>query len=151
MSYEFCQNQLATTIRTLSNYDTNNLTLTDYRALQKGYTKVVVLRPGAFSRERTEFSGGMETTWNIVTELFIKYQDDTQVQNDIRDERQDIIDTVDKYPFLGTSGTASILYAIVSSGAEPTPVFAEDGSGPHFMLQELTCAVTEHTIVTESE
>lgn len=147
MAYENVQTGLSNVIQKLTNYDSNNVTTADYRVLQRGYTEAVVLRPGPFSQERTEFGGGIEVTWNIMVELFVKYQDDTQVQNSIRDERQDIIDKINEYPLLGGSAD----HALIIEGAEPTPVFGEDGSGPHFLMQEMTCQCTEWLRITEAE
>jgi len=149
MSYETIQAGLLAVIRKLTNYTSSNTSLADYRYLQRGYDKIVVLRPGAFTRERTGFRGGKENTWDIIVELFIKYQDDAQAQNAVRDERQDIIDKVDEYPKL--DATSGVLIADIISGAEPTPVFAEDGSGPHFIMAEMTCRVIEDITVTEAE
>ena len=146
MSYENVQTGLANTIKLLTNYSTQNLTFGDYRVLQKGNTKVVVLRPGSFTQERTQFDGEINATWDIMIELFIRYKDDEQVTNSIRDERQDIIDKVNQYPKLG--GSADI--ALIISGAEPSPVFGEDGSGPHFFMQEMTCQATEYVAVSEA-
>ncbi len=151
MGFKYCADQLAITIKLLDNYDDTNVTFNDYRVLQRGITKAVVLRRGSFSRARTEFRGGRETVWNIITELFIKYKDDVQAQNDIRDESQDIMDKVDQYPLLGSAGTSTIYHAYITSGAEPVPVFSEDGRGPHFFMQELQASIIEHTIVTELE
>ncbi len=141
------QTGLSNTIQKLTDYSKNNVTTADYRVLDKGYTKAVVLRPGPFTQERTEFGGGIEATWNIMIELFIKYQDDTQVQNSIRDERQDIIDKVNEYPELGGSAVVALIF----EGAEPVPVFGENGSGPHFLMQEMTCQAVEYLKVTEAE
>ncbi len=151
MSFEYCINQLATVIKTISGYGDTNVSSGDYRILQKGITKGVVLRPGAFSRERSQFKGGIDTNWDITTELFIKYQNDSQINNDIRDERQNIIDKVDQYPFLNTAGTSTIYHAKIVSGNDPVPVFSEDGSGPHYFMQEMRCLAEEHVTVTELE
>ncbi len=151
MSYEYCQERLATIIRTISGYGSANVGLGDYRILQGGNTKAVVLRPGTFTRGRASFGGGLDVNWSIILELFIKYQDDAQVTNDIRDERQNIIDKVDQYPFLNTAGTGTIFHAMITSGAEPVPVFGEDGSGPHYCMAEMTCAAQEKITVTEAE
>lgn len=147
MSYEDVQTGLRNTIILLSKYNTQNVTEADYRVLQKGFTQAIVLRPGPFTQERTEFGGGIEATWNIMIELFIKYQDDAQVQNSIRDERQNIIDKVNEYPLLGGSAD----HALIIEGAEPTPVFDEVGGGPHFLMQEMICRVTEYLRITEAE
>ena len=147
MSYENVQTGLSDTIKRLSSYTDSNVTTADYRLLNRGVTKAVVLRPGPFTQERTEFGGGIEATWNIMVELFVKYQDDTQVQNAIRDERQDIIDKVNEYPLLG----GSAIHAMIIEGAEPTPVFGENGSGPHYFMQEMTVAATEYLTVSEAE
>ena len=140
---------LLAVIQKLTNYTSSNTSLADYRFLQRGYDKVVVLRPGSFTRERTEFGGGKENTWNVIIELFIKYQDDAQAQNAIRDERQDIINKVDEYPKL--DGTNGVLIADIIGGAEPVPVFDASGGGPHFIMAEMTCRIVEIITVTETE
>jgi len=149
MSYETCQDGLATVIKKLKNYTDNNVSLGDYRLLQRGFNQVVILRPGTFTRMRSEFGGGKQNTWNIIVELFIKYKDDAQIQENIRDERQDIIDQVDQYPKL--DNVSGVFDAQIISGAEPTPVFGADGSGPHFMMQEMICQIIEDIEVTELE
>ena len=149
MSFEIMQSALQTLLATISGYTTANITLADYRALQKGYEKLIVLRPGTFTRNRLDFSGGRDNLWNVIVELFIKYKDDAQVQNAIRDERQNIIDKVDQYSKL--NNTDGCFHAMIISGAEPTPVFGEDGSGPHFLMQEMTCLIREFATVTEAE
>ncbi len=149
MSYESMQTALRTVLTGIPGYTVINVSLADYRVLQKGYTKSMVMRPGPFERERLDFAGGHQTTWDIILELFVKYQDDTQVQNSIRDERQSIIDQVDTYPFL--NGASGCFHAMITRGLEPAPVFGEDGSGPHFFLQEMTCKVVEQVTVSEAE
>ncbi len=147
MSFENVQSGVSTTIQLIPGYDGDNVSNGDYKVLNVGNEKNVVLRPGTFTQERTEFGGGMEVIWNVAIELFIKYQDDVQVNNAIWDERQKIIDKINEYPKLGGSATL----ALITGGAEPVPVFGEDGSGPHFMLQEITCAAQEYLVITEAE
>ena len=149
MSFETMQSALQTLLATVSGYTTANITLADYRVLQRGYEKIIVLRPGAFTRDRLDFAGGRDNIWNVIVELFIKYKDDAQVQNAIRDERQNIIDKIDQYSKL--NNTSGCFHAMIISGAEPTPVFGEDGSGPHFFMQEMTCKIIEYSEVTEAE
>ncbi len=149
MSYETMQTGLRNVITKIAGYSNNNVTLGDYRVLQRGGDKVVVLSPGPFTRERLDFAGGHQTNWDVIVELFIKYKDDTQVHDSIRDERQNIIDKIDQYPFL--DATSGCFHGMIVSGDKPAPVFGEDGSGPHYFMQEMIAKITEQTTVTEAE
>ncbi|MFW9991898.1 MAG: hypothetical protein ACFFD4_07540 [Candidatus Odinarchaeota archaeon] len=147
MSYEACQDALIDVIRKVDGYNKNNAVIGDYRILQKGQTNNIVVHPGPFTRGRTTFQGGKENRWEVIIELFVKYRDDAQVQNGIRDERQLIIDKVDQYPELDNE--SGVFNAEITSGDEPEPVFGGDGSGPHFFMQRMICEIREDITVTE--
>jgi hypothetical protein len=148
MSYETVATSLETLLKTITGFE-DKVTQGDYRILDEGLNKCIVLSPASFERRRTSFNGGKENTWNITISLFIRYKTDAQAQDELRDNMQLIIDEIDQYPLLGDS--SGVMDALVNSGSAPGPVFGEHGEGPYFYLQDLNCKIIEWITITEKE
>jgi hypothetical protein len=146
MSYESVQSALVTQLENVTGFSSTNVSLGDYHVLGKGVSKAIVLRPGAFDLAYDSYGGAYAHRWDVLVELFEKYQDDSQVQNAIRDDRQAIIDRLAQYPTL--DGTAGVLDARIVRGEEPEPVYGADGSGPHFWMQRMVCQILEDASYT---
>jgi len=149
MSYSTVISSLQALLKTINGYSDNNVSNGDYRVLGKGNTKAVVLLPGSFANEHFTMKGQRKRIWNIIVELWIKYQDDVQANSDIQSQRQLIIEKIDSYPRLNKS--SGVIHAIITSGGTPEKKFDETGGGPHWIVQPMICEVQELQQITEEE
>ena len=149
MSYSPIEARIQTLIQARSAFDDADVTLGDYRVLDRGSAPYVVLRPGEFERVPHTFAGGRKTEWTVIVELFEKHIGDGTEQTNLETHRQNIIDTADAYPTL--NGLSGVHFASLSSGEIPRPVYDEDGSGPFFLLQIMKWEVMELTTASGGE
>ncbi len=148
MSYKVVEDGLLTIIRLLANYDDNNSSNGDFRALGAGKQRVVVLQPGAI-RDRSVVAAPrrIRTLWMINLNLFVSFQGEiSTVAEAIRVDRQELIDQIDKYPTL--NGTAGVVIAFVEGGGEPDHWVGENRS---WWRQVLSISVEERATVTIAE
>jgi len=119
----------------------------DFRVLNKGATWAVVLVYDSFEHSRLDFGGDHQYLWRVRILLFVRYQDDVQVQTDTETARQAILDRLAEYPKLG--GVSGVLDALVVSGtSEPDRFTVGEIS---FFAESLVCEVTEDVEVAEAE
>ena len=144
MGYATCETAVATVIKTIVGYDANNVTSGDYRVFAKGKMKAVILEPGAF-RDHGKFDDSRHRThWVVNINLFIGFKDEiTTVREEIRAERQKIIDMLDKYPTLGD--TSGVVISMVTSGDEPDLWAIGSRKWWH---QVMYCEIEERAVVT---
>lgn len=148
MSYNTVESGLLTVIQVLSNYDGNNSSRGDYRILGKGNSRNVILNPGSIpSREIIAAPRRVGTIWEIIIELHIPFSGEiSTVRNNLRTDRQELLDHIDKYPTL--NGVSGVTHAFITSGREP---FVWQGESSNYWVQHFICRVSEHTTITIAE
>lgn len=146
MSYESCENALKALIEGVDGYDQSNISQGDYRVLGQGRMVAVVLNPGSFD-SKVVAERVHQRDWQINIELFLGYQGDvSDLKTAIRQERQKVIDHIDKYPTLG--GTEGVVLARITGGDEPE---VWKIGVRNFWLQKLRCTVQERAQVSYAE
>ena len=80
--------------------------------------KAIVLPPGRFGPREMVTPQRVRNVWSINVELLIAFKDEiTTVRKEIREERQKILDEIDKYPTLDS--TTGVVFAMITDGDEP--------------------------------
>ena len=149
MSYEVVEDGLRDVIRKLGNYDSSNCVTGNYRPLGGGKRRVVVLQPGAVpDRSIAAALRRIRTLWVVNIELYIRFRTDVStIADDIRTDRQEIIDQVDKWPKL--DATSGVVNAFITSVSEPE--MWRLGESRNWWRQVLRCEIEERVNVTASE
>lgn len=146
MSYTTCEDALATVIKKIDGFDSSNVSCGDYRVFASGQMKAVVLDPGAFGSHEKFDDHRHRTRWVVKINLFIAFTDEiSTVKEQIREQRELIINMVDQYPTLGVSG-GSIVKGIVESGEEPD-VWEVGGGSRKWWHQVMYCPIEERVTV----
>ena len=116
--------------------------------LAAGVSRAVILQPGPIiTREVAQAPRRMRTLWAIDLELFIPWTGEiSTISTQIRTDRQELIDHIDKYPTLNT--ISGVVHAIIKSGGEPQPGVL---SGKNWWRQVLRLEVEERTSITIAE
>jgi hypothetical protein len=131
---------------------TNSNSKSDYRVLQNPTSgQAVVIVPAPFTRQRIEFQGGKSTDWNMDVQIFalVGASTENETHDLLLGFSQDVIDTIDAWPKL--VATAGVYLAEVISGDEPLPLYAPDGTGPHWMMRTIRVSIQEDIEVSENE
>lgn len=148
MSYATVAAALETVIKTLDQFDPDNVRRNDYSILARGKSKAVIIMPGRFLEHGKFDDARYRTVWFLNIELFIGFVTDRgQLEEDIEVQRQAIIDVVDTYPTL--NGTEGVVSAVIIEGSEP--VLSPRGKANMWWEQTLFCRVEERASVTYAE
>ncbi len=148
MSYKSVETALLTVLRLLANYDGDNSSAGDYRILGKGVTSAIILQPGAIpQREVVAYPRRVRTLWVVDVELLIPFLGEISTTAEaLRDDRQEIIDQIDKYPTL--SGATGVVVAFITSAPVPDLWL---GESRRWWRQVLHCQIEERVTVTVAE
>ena len=148
MTYAVVESALLTTIRKHAAFTTLNTSQGDYRIMANGATHYAVLQLGSFENERLNIRVDHRRTWNINIELMVPFQGEiSTVATAIRDQRQNLLDTISQWTHLDSSG--SVYDAFITAADEPL-VDALPG-GPTVWKQVIICQVKEDTALTLSD
>lgn len=150
MSYTTTEQALAAQLDAIAGYSTaagtGNVTRGNYRVLERGVGSAAIIEYGGFDQERTEISGGHEVQWRFDVTIFYRWGDEFTAAPGLGIMRQDIIDRINEYPLLGTTG---IFDAMVVSG-DPAPQEINVGA-VKFDMEILRCHATEEVSVSYAE
>ena len=148
MGYNDCEVGLLDVIRLLPNYGEANSSQGDYRILASGDARNLVLHPGSIlSREVMAAPRRISTLWEIEIELYISFVTDIKATSaQLREDRQEVLDQVDKYPTL--DGVPGVVTALIMSGRPPMMF---KGESRNWWVQILVCHVRENTTVSIAE
>lgn len=149
MSYSTVEAKVQSLIQALATYDDEDVTRGDERVLDRGSPPYVVLKPGTLVREPGAIYGVFLTTWTVILDLFTRHMGDGTEWTDLQTYRQEIIDTMEKYPTL--NALSGVLEAQIVSGEKPREIRDKAGGGPHFLAQRLALQVVERSTVTGGE
>ena len=101
MSYTSIETAALTVLRLLANYTATNSSVGDYRILGAGVDRAVVLTPGAVTeREVIAATRRMRIRWVVNLDLYIPFGRGGELSDiaaNIRTDRQEILDHLDKY------------------------------------------------------
>lgn len=129
---------------------TSQVTRGDWKVLDAGYRFcAVVFDQGNFNEGEAYTAGANEYVWNLNIELFQRYLDDSTTRTLFAQNRDAVIQHLQKYPSL--NGLDGIHAVGKISGGALTEVFSKDGAGPFFISQILTIPITELITVTIAE
>lgn len=140
MSYEACE----AAVKTLLNADAvfkERVTIDDANILNSGTPHAVILRYGGFQNIRLGFRGSHQITWTINCNLYVRYKDDKQVRDDLRDARTRLLAILNKYPTLNNPDGTMVLNSLITSGTR-NPEYAVSGSA-RFFEEVLVLTVSE--------
>lgn len=151
MSYATIADGLKTILRTIIDFNGPNVTLADYKVLTGGNSQAIVIFPGGFTQSIETFntSGDYFIQYEVEIQVFVRYKTDPEAASKLAAYRQAIIEKVNQYPTL--DGVDGVLFAMVTRGDAPIPVFNQDGTGPFYWLQTLVCSVQEDLSVASLE
>jgi len=151
MSYATIAQGLKDILRTIPDFDGPNVTLADYKVLTGGNAKAIVIFPGGFSQELSTVNTDSSylIQYELEVQTFVQYKTDPEAAEKLAEYRQAIIEKVNQYPTL--DGVDGVLFAMITRGEPPVPVFNSDGAGPFYWLQTLICTVQEDLIVASLE
>ena len=148
MGYTEVENALLAVIRKLAVYTTENSSAGDFSILARGRKRYVVTQPGAIRDHSVAQSPRrMRTVWVVNISLLIPFSKSVaEIAQQIRADRQELIDHIDKYPTLDS--TTGIVLATIESSPEP-----EEWVGEHrnLWLQVLRLVVEERATITIAE
>lgn len=147
MSYQLISQGLQNIVQLVGGFGPENVAYEDFKALNAGMARAVVLEYESFNQERLSMRGGRLVTWTIKLNLFNQFMDLVESQAAQDADRQAILDTLDHYPCLG--GTANVLDALVVNGlSEPAPT---ELGGALFLKETMTVQVQELVDAEERE
>ncbi len=129
----------------LAKFTKKDVSQGDYTLLNESHYYYAILDYGGFRRERDVLGGGWSITWTIIAMIGVLYQNDKQVNDDMRDLRDEFITRVSENPGLGVNA----FEAAVLSGEE-TPEIIEVGGRP-ISLEQINIEMTEVTNFTEAD
>jgi hypothetical protein len=134
--------ELLTIIKTSDNYNDDNSSIQDFKILDRGITRAVILEEGTFRSERDDtvvyMNAGSNTSYNFGLSVCRKYGDDSDTHENLRSDVRVIRELVDSYNTL--NGKAQSCKVV--RGDSPEYLFREDGTGPYFARRVLTVAIS---------
>lgn len=138
MSWEALEALLVTQLETVTGLS-GNVTKGDRTVMNKGPGKAAVVVYESMDQARETMGPLHVVNWFARIYLFVRYKDDTQVHDDVRDLRDGIINRVNDYPHLGDD---SIVWdALIEEGNfEDFPVVF---GSVRYWAESLLCRMTE--------
>ena len=123
------------------------VSIEDLKVLAGGTAKAAIIDYGGFTQQRRSMGGDHVVTWLALVNLYVRYQDDAQVRDDLRDFRDAVLTRINRYPEL--NATAGVFDAFVVGG-ESMPEQVLVGS-VKFFGETLRCEVADEIAVTYQE
>lgn len=149
MTYELVEAAVQTLIRATSEFEEDEVTLGDWKALSLGLDKVCILEYGGFRSRVESMGGGYTTFWTVRANLYGRYLDDVGIAHNIlRDARQVIINQIRGFPSL--NGTADVMFALPLSGNWSDPQEVQIGNVT-YLREHVNIEVEEQVTVTSQE
>jgi hypothetical protein len=124
-----------------SNFDDADVTLGDFRVLDRGSAPYAVILPGRIvSGARSGDWSQVRFVWEFPVEVYEDFIDDSYA--DFSTARQAVVDAIGKHPTL--NGQTEIVDAYVSEAGLPQYVYGGDGGDvPQFVFSRVTVRVVE--------
>ena len=138
MSYSVIETALLGRIATSTSYSSSYMASGDYRLLGYGLPRVVVAKYAGLHR-RDETFKRVRDEWLVSLELYTRYNGELRLLADDMDaDRQELIDTISKWPTLNNStGVTRTEIRRLWSPEVPSAEF------PHYGLQKVVVLVEE--------
>lgn len=141
-------NAISTLIQSLTNYDTSNVSIANTKPLDSGVTRAVILEEGSFvspKDARAVYMGySSVTTYRFLVRVYHAYTDDATTQQNLRADVKEIRELLDGYNRVNNNAESAKIIA----GSAPQYIGTISGSGPYFMMRELTYEVDKIDAVT---
>lgn len=148
MSYELVETGLADVIKLLARYDNTNVSRGDARIFANAKRENVILDPGSIPvREVVATPRRVREVYQIQATLYIRFKTEiSEIWQQIRTVRQELLDHLDKYPTL--NGVTGVITSWVSRANEPIA-----GAGPmgNMWTQTFIVDIEERKTVTIAE
>ena len=149
MGYNEVANAVKSTLLLHSDFNDDNVSVSDYRIFGGGQELIVVIIPaGAPQRQVVAHQRKISTNWNLALEVYTPWRgeiDDHFVQAAQNFEK--LLNHLDLYPTLGKS--PNIISALCSNVGAPQ--LGRDNALGQFSVVVVTCVVTETKIVQIAE
>lgn len=142
MSESTTQAELQAVMRTLASFAEDDVTIGDWRVLDKpvSHAPYAIIRRSRTVRTSKASLGRFQVTWAIPVVLVVAFVDWDQAESDLGDLRQDVLNLLlVTSPKLGAAPIESV------STSDFDEIYNTGDSGPYpaFLSQELTITVTE--------
>lgn len=148
MSDATIQARVQTLIRAIEEFDDEDVTLGDFKVLDRGSSPYAVILPGPFSQEWLTHDGKVRITWSVGIDVAERFLNDSYAP--IVSARQLVKDQLDQYPKL--NGLTGVKRAQVTEGAGLRYLYPRGGGEiPQFVIAPLTLTVVEITTITIQE
>jgi hypothetical protein len=144
MSDSAIQGYIQGLIQADSNFDDADVTLGDFRVLDRGSAPYAVVLPGEIiSAERSGDWSQVAFVWEHTVEVFERFIDDSYA--DFSTARQAVLDAIGENPTLG--GQSEISQAHISGGTKPLYLYSDDGGDvPQFVFSRVTVRCVEEVV-----
>ena len=138
MPYSAIETALISRIATSTLYSSTFMTTGDYRVLGYGYPRAVIAKFGGLDRRDLTFRI-VRDEWLVTLDLYTRYNGELDaLSSDMDANRQELIDTIAKWPALNNS--TGVYRAQVRPMAAPEMPSA---GFPHYGLQTVVVSVVE--------
>lgn len=136
------QARIQTLIQALSEFADADVTLGDFRVLDRGSAPYAVIYPGGFELlEKADDGSRMFIRWRHYVEVFATFLDDSYAN--IVSAREAVLNQLNKYPSL--NGLNGILRSFVDAGEDLRYLYPPGGDVPAFVFVRLTHLADELT------
>ena len=141
MSDAAIQGYIQDLIQADSNFADDDVTLGDFRVLDRGSAPYAVVLPGEIvSAKRSGDWSQVRFVWEHTVEVFERFIDDSYA--DFSTARQAVVDVIGENPTLG--GQSEISSAYVSAATDALYLYSEDGGDvPQFVFSRVTVRCVE--------
>ncbi len=130
---------LSTVVKTHRNYNDDNVTVGDQRVLDRGVTTAVVIDGGPIESpadHEYNYMTGVTSVYATTVYVYRKYVQDAQSREDLRDDTQNIRETIDGYHRLDGNAESCKVTAISA------PIYVgRQGDPPSFIARLLTVSI----------
>jgi len=108
MTFETVQEGLATQLKALTAFDATNVSLNDWDILSHGVSAAAILEYQEFEAVRDSADVDTLFRWRVRINLLVRYTEDVQGNNDMRDRRDEILTRILQNPTLGATAFDSM-------------------------------------------
>ena len=143
LSIEAVFNGLETLLEAVTGFAAASVTQNDYTALNKGVSKAMVIRYGGSVDGERGLNGTVDMTHIALVEVYERYKNPADTENDLRDDTQLITTRIHQYPKL--NGVSGMQWAFVRGITETEPPHSELVNQPNrWRMRTVEIEMREH-------
>ena len=148
--YDQCETALQTILQGVSGL-TSLVKKSDYSPFDNGTAQFIVLQPDTFDSGESDIQDRMVYVWDILTEVYQKYTNETDTMTNFRALRKAIVNELEKYPTLdNAAGVLERTFA--SEGGIVDVTDRQNDSIVYYKMQTIRVKVTQEvTSITSGE